>query len=986
LTNFNTIQVKLEQFIKKYYTSALIKGLILFFSLGLMYFLLTLFVEYTLWLDPAARTLLFWAFVLVELALLLRLVAFPAAQLLKLKKGIGHEEASRIIGSHFPEVSDKLLNVLQLSKDRSQSELLLASIEQKSSEIKSAPFKLAVNFKRNLKFLKYAAIPVVIMGLSWATGHLDWFNDSYERVVHYKVAFEPPAPFRFFLVNENLKAMENEEFKLMVNTEGDLIPENVKINYSGESYYLQRKETGLFEYVFTQLKNDISFNLSSNKVNSRTYELEVLEVPTLLGFDMILDYPAHTKKKSEVLKNTGNAIVPQGTKVSWELRTKSTDAVFLYSKDTVSFEAEDTGRFRAGKRLQGDFNYSLNTSNSNLKNYESLSFFIDVIRDEYPKLEILMEQDSIDHQTLYFFGRASDDYGLSKLQLVYYPTESRDDPNIEFIPITPTNFDEFISIFPGQLDLEEGASYELYFQVFDNDALNNYKSSKSNIFSFRKLSRDEIEENLLKDQGENINDINKALDKFEDEEKQLKELSRTQKEKPELSFNDKRKLEEFLKRQKQQEEMMQNFNKELKENLENYQEEKDEQDLFKENLKQRLEENQDQLEEDEKLLEELQKLADKIQKEELTQKLEELAKQNKNKKRSLRQLLELTKRYYVAQKMEKLRSELEELAKKQKKLSEENDENNTKAKQDDLNKEFEEFTKEMEELRKQNKGLIEPLDVPQDKKKEKDIKEEQQQASENLKKSEEEKSPEEKDQGRQDAKKNQKKAAQKMMQMSEKMQQMPSGSTGDQIAEDVDMLRQILDNLVLFSFDQEGLMNKFRSIQINHNEYAGYLRKQQALREHFEHVDDSLFALSLRQPMISESINREISEIYFNMDKSLNQLSENRLYQGIAAQQFTITSANTLASLLSDLLDNLEMMMNMAPGKGNDGDMQLPDIIMSQEELNKQMQEGLENSNQGKEKEGEGQEDGEKMAKGRRTVNRLGKENRPAKEKAARKS
>lgn len=204
-----------------------------------------------------------------------------------------------------------------------------------------------------------------------------------------------------------------------------------------------------------------------------------------------------------------------------------------------------------------------------------------------------------------------------------------------------------------------------------------------------------------------------------------------------------------------------------------------------------------------------------------------------------------------------------------------------------------------------------------------------------------------------------------MMQMSKKMEQMSAGSSGDQISEDIDMLRQILDNLVLFSFDQEELMKKFRSIQINHNEYAGYLRKQQALREHFEHVDDSLFALSLRQPMISEPINKEISEIYFNMDKSLNQLSENRLYQGVAAQQFTVTSTNALASLLSDLLDNLEQMMNMAPGRGGDGDMQLPDIIMSQEELNGQMKEGLEKSEQGKGKEGKGDKEGDKEGEGK---------------------
>ena len=121
---------------------------------------------------------------------------------------------------------------------------------------------------------------------------------------------------------------------------------------------------------------------------------------------------------------------------------------------------------------------------------------------------------------------------------------------------------------------------------------------------------------------------------------------------------------------------------------------------------------------------------------------------------------------------------------------------------------------------------------------------------------------------------------------------MSGGS--DQLSEDAEMLRQILDNLVLFSFDQESLLNKFRDIDINSNEYGKRLREQSSLREHFEHIDDSLFALSLRQPKISENVNKQITEVFFNIDKSLAQLSENQIYQGVSAQQYTITATNVL--------------------------------------------------------------------------------------------
>ncbi|MCX7551303.1 DUF4175 family protein [Xanthomarina sp. F2636L] len=966
MARFEDIQVKLEQFIKRFYTNELLKGTILFFALGFLYFLFTLFVEYVLWLNPTARTVLFWAFIGVELSLFFKFIAIPLAKLFKLKKGINYKDASKIIGNHFPEVSDKLLNVLQLKEDATESELLLASIDQKSSELQPIPFKLAVNFKSNLKYLKYAAIPVVILLLTFVTGHINWFSDSYNRVVNYKTAYEPPAPFQFFILNESLNTNENKNFKLLVSTAGDVVPNNVNITFNNETYVLQQISAGNFEYVFSKPKTNVEFQLSANNVNSKPYVLNVVEVPSLLNFEMHLDYPSYTKRSDEVLKSTGNAIVPQGTKITWKLATKATEQVQLLSKDTLQLTKTGSDKFEATKQVSRPLDYSLTTSNSKLKNYETLSYSIDVISDEYPELTLKMAVDSLDQQSLYFHGQASDDYGLRKLQLVYYPVDNKEYIRFEPIPISNSNVADFISAFPNQLQLQEGVSYNLFFQVFDNDALNNFKSTKSTVYSYRKLTQEEEEKKQLEQQSETIQSLDKSLEKFEERQKELEALSKTQKEKAELNFNDKRQLENFLKRQKQQEEMMQNFNKHLKENLENFQKENKEQDQFKEDLKERLKENEEQLKKDEKLLEELEKLQEKINKEELSEKLEQLAKQNKNKQRSLEQLLELTKKYYVSKKLEKLQKELDELAKKQLDLSNETKEENTKEKQEELNKEFEDFQKEMEKLQKENESLIDPLKLPNDEKHEEAIKKDQEEATEELEKKEDNEAQEQEEDAQDNQKnaaKKQKQAGEKMKNLSKKMQagmQMMGG--GEQMQEDIAMLRQILDNLILFSLDQEVLMNQFKTIEVNHNKYATYLKKQYTLKEHFSHIDDSLFALSLRQPKLSEFVNKEISEVFYNIDKSLDQFSENNIFQGVSNQQYTITSANNLADFLSNVMDSMQMQ---ASGQGTGGqgkpEQGLPDIIMSQEELNKQMQEGMKKSQDGKPKdEGEQGKEGDK--------------------------
>ena len=157
----NFIYQKLELFIKKFYTNELIRGMIFFIGLGLLYFLFTLFVEYFLWLKPMGRTILFWAFILVEIFLLVRFIVFPIFKLFKFQKGIDYKDASAIIGNHFTEVSDKLTNFLQLSNDEHQSELLLASIEQKANSLQLVPFGNAISFKTNRKYLPLALLPIL---------------------------------------------------------------------------------------------------------------------------------------------------------------------------------------------------------------------------------------------------------------------------------------------------------------------------------------------------------------------------------------------------------------------------------------------------------------------------------------------------------------------------------------------------------------------------------------------------------------------------------------------------------------------------------------------------------------------------------------------------------------------------------------------------------------------------------------------------------
>ncbi len=933
---YKNIEEKLHQFVRKFYTNELIKGTIMFLSLGILYFFFTLFIEYFLWLQPTARTILFIIFVLVELYLLFRFILTPIFKLIGLKKGISHTESSKIIGIHFTEVGDKLINILQLKESTNQSELLIASIEQKSKELQPIPFSNAVNFRQNKKYLKYAAIPIAIWLLITITGNINILNTSFKRVVNYRTAFVPPAPFSFHLVNTELKVIQGKPFTVEIETKGAVLPTDVTIFYNNQSYFLQN-QNGTFSYTFTDTKKNISFYVEANGIVSQNYELNVVKTPTVQNISIDLAYPNYIGKKNETINNTGTIIVPEGTKTTWNVRTNQTDSVaFIFDQKQHFFNKNKVDLFTHSKQILKPLNYQIATSNSELKEFEKLYFTIDVVKDEFPEIEVLSEIDSLNN-TAQFAGKVSDDYGIKKIEIVFYDEENPTEKKTQKITFNKEQNQTFYYNFPGDLEINKGIDYEVYFQVFDNDGVNGSKKSESKKFSFRNKSDKEIEEESVIQQRKQIQSIENTLLKKQQQKKELEEIKQNLQNNKNVNWNDKKKIDNYIKRQEQYKQMMQRQTDKLQENIKDLPKDSETIKEKKEQLKKRIEELK-KLEKEQKILEELKKLAEKLNKDELLKKVKQLTEQNKQQERSLERILELTKRFYVEQKTMQIANTLEDLSKKQDSLAK--SKNSTLNKQQEIKKEFETVQKELKNLEKDNKALKEPMQIP-------DTKEEQKEVNKQLNKALEKNQPDKNQQ-----KSSQKKAAQKMQEMSQKMQQAMSDMEGEMKEANEKSLRIILENLLNFSFKQENLMDRFSNINVTHPDFGKELKNQNTLKTYFEHIDDSLYVLSMRLPEISPIVQKDLTNAHYNIDQSLDNFAENRFNSGLSNQQYVMTAVNNLADFLSDILDNMQQPKMSKSGKGKKGgkSFSLPDIIKKQEDIVKKMQQG---NKKGQEQKGE---------------------------------
>lgn len=930
----NVIYQKLEKFINKYYVNELIRGLLLFTGLGLLYFLFILIVEYFLWLRPNGRAILFCFFLVVEVYLLLRFICFPIFKLCKLKKGIDYGEAAIIIGNHFKEVKDKLLNYIQLSEICSgelDSDLLEASIDQRAADLKLVAFSNAVDFKVNKKYVPFAVLPILLLLLLVVSGNNAIISQSLNRVLHYKKEFSPPAPFKFIVINSKLEVEENKDFVIRIRTEGNVIPENAIIYIDGESYFMEKGIGGYFQYRISKPLSSVVFHFEANDVASKEFKLNVLAVPTITNFVMELIYPSFLGKKTAVLKGSGDAVIPEGTVVSWKISTASTQKVELLVGNSRSSFKSRNSNFILSKKVSQSTDYQIYTSNSSSSLFEILKYKLIVIKDEFPTINAQFSPDRLKTDSRYIIGQVGDDYGVSRLQVVYYDHTKPSVLQRASLPVKSGVFDQFIFNFPSALNVKEGIVYDYYFEVFDNDVLHHFKSSKSEVFTSRIATKEEKSDLLLQQQNDNVKGLQRSLKNEGKQLSQLEKLQNSGKEKERFDFNDQEKVNDFVQQQKKQDQIMREFADKLKTNLDK--ETSIRKDQFKESLKERIEKVTDDLDKNKKLLEELKSLNDKLNNEELLDKIDKFKQNGKSQMRNLEQLVELTKKYYVQKKAQQIADKLIKLAEKQENLSD-TEQKNTISNEEEIKKNFDKIKEEVKDVVNDNKQLKAPLVLSMDKNVEKGVDSDIDKAVGELSSGNKAK-----------AKFSQKNAAAKMKKLATKMIDSVEESEMDQIQEDVKMLRQVLDNLLAFSLAEEVVLGDVRNLNIGSPAFIKNSKKQQDLRLQFKHIDDSLFAMSLRNPKFTDDITREVGNTQYNLDKAIESFADSKIAKGVSHQQYVIAGANKLGDFLSSILSTMQMQLSGAssgkPQKGDGQGMQLPDIIAKQQGLGDKIKQGM---------------------------------------------
>ncbi|HTE01024.1 MAG TPA: DUF4175 family protein [Mucilaginibacter sp.] len=942
--NYELLIGKIDTFIRKYYFNNLLRGLI-FLGAGLFSAYVVITVSEYFWnFNTAFRTFLFYFFILLNLGLVCWLIIPSLLAWLSLGKTITHDQAAEIIGRHFYDVKDKLLNTLQLKKlaegDEQHRELIEASIDQKIETLKPVSFPSAINIRENTKYLKYILFPVAVICII-ALAAPSILTESTKRLIRHNEYFAPVAPFKFVVLNKSLSVVQGEDLKLDLKLQGDKLPADVYIETANNTFKLDKENISRFHYLFSNMQKNTRFKLSGNGFSSTAFEIKVNLKPSLLHFDVELNYPAYLHKKNEKLINAGDLTLPVGTTVKWELHTQNASGVLFdinHDQKNITATAQDV--FEHTEKIYKNSTYKISPLNVLVNRGDSASYRINVIPDEPPAITVNEKNDSVSTKALYFDGKIQDDHGFSSLTFNYKITSPGNKSAGNAIAkqvkvdLSKTQADFFYFWDLKQLGVKPGDQVSYYFEVADNDGVAGPKKVRSAEHNLNVPDQKELNEQLDKGTQAVKQKMESAIKIAGQVERDAQKLNQLLLNKNSLSFDEKKQIDDLLQKKKELDDLVKDIQDENKKNMYNRQEDQQQ--------NQELMEKQKQIENlfnnvlDEKtrdLLKKLQQLMDQEQKDATRDELSKMQMDNKSLKKELDRILELYKKLEFDQKLNQNINQLNQLAEKQEKLAEQTkqpgaDPKDLQQQQQKLQQDFQDVKKSLDELQKKNEEAEQKNDFENPKSEEQKVDEQMNKSAESLKKND-----------RPKATQSQQEAAKQMQQMASKMQQKEDEGEENQNNADAGQLRELLKSLVNSSFDQEKVMETLKNTAPSDPNYIILAQKQKDIKDNLKTAEDSLYALSRRVPQIQSTVNREIASINSHIDQSLSDLGERRTQEANRNQQYAMTSMNNLALMLNEALDQMQKAKkNGKGGKGKQKQPSLSQLNKMQQQLNQNMQ------------------------------------------------
>ncbi len=908
------------------------------------------------------RTAIFLAGSAAILILAGWLIAVPILRWKKTIPGISEKEVAVRVGEKFPEVKDRLWNILDIFEEHNKQEsethsfrpdyspeLIDASFADLEKAAARLHFPNVVSFGAVRKAGKNLAIVAASVVLLFAVPQIGLLSAA-QRLVHFRTEFRLPPAFTFLVRPGNAEIVKGESVPVSVSlienaeTVSPLhrsLPRKITISVqqadmsSEDQVEIQADSSGQFHYTLASVRQSAEYFTEAEGIQSSRYTISVIDRPVVRLLTVHLIPPLYSRLPEQSLdENVGDVLALPGTTVQWRINaSKAWRRASLVFKDGEELTLQSRDGAYAGRLIlhhRASYHVKLE-DDEGFTNVDPIEYKLDATLDEIPTVAIAYPGkniDVVDKMELPLRLKIHDDFGFTSLNIAYRLVHSRyEQASADFssisVPITvdvknSTDADVSFQWDVSPMGLVPEDVVEYHAEVFDNDNVSGPKKGVSETYLLRLPSLDEVFADADKGQNDAIEKLDKSLDEEKDLKKDLNEISQEMKKNQPLDWQKQKKAEETLKRYQ---ELTKNID-EVSKSLDTMTQAMQKNNILSNETLQKYTELQQLLQqinspEFQEAMKRMQEAMQNVSPDQLRQAMQQVQFSEEAFRQSIERTMELLKRIQVEQKMDEMVKRANELQKQQENLQKETAEaslsDKQKAeelakKQEDINKQLADIQQQLEELRKKMEEF--PAEMPM-----KALDKAEQAAHDStMEQSTQQSSGQLRQQQQQQALQSQEKAAKAMQQMSQRISEMQEQMLSNETNEAMNTLRKAMEDLLEISQSQEDLKNQSRSFSPNSEQFRENAEKQLGLQNDLANVTNNLVGLSQKSFAVTSEMGKAVGKVMGSMSQAMTGLERRNGQYSSTEQAEAMTLLNKAATLTQSSMDAMQQGGQGGPG------------------------------------------------------------------------
>ncbi|MEX2463985.1 MAG: DUF4175 family protein, partial [Balneolaceae bacterium] len=857
---------------------------------------------------------------------------------------------------------------LHLDPDQKKSRFYQAAITSNLIQVEPDQIERKLNdvlYKTNeSKIFRAGLLLLTISVLFTAYVSISLPSESLRTLTFWNSTTQP-NPY-FYTVSPGDSTIEHgTSVAFDIRFSDQLYPENSILEFKTdvEEEFRQRPmvpvESGHFQSPDIDLNNDITYRLLMDGFYSPTYRIDVQQQPRFEQLTAVITPPGYTElSETELEYPFTNINLYQGSQleITGSANKDLQEAlIFTNREDSVQMERLNGSSDQFYSILHPDQSDTLRfklKDTDGLQNSHPFRIIMNVRNDQYPVIVIQEPTGTVmknNPQALDIFYQASDDFGLTRAQLVWeHQRAFVDQPETGTIalqrPLNGRNAQYSWEL--SDFDLRPRDQLTFRIRVWDNDEISGFKRSESQSVTLQIPSLaeafDELDSRERDVQGE-LDQISENFDRMGDEYQEF--LERLM-QNPDAGYEEQQVLEDIRDRQQMIDEEV----KQMNEKFEELRSELEQNDRISDETRQAYQELQQLMQElDDPALQEamaeLQQALESMNQQDLERAMENVSFNENLYRERIERTAELFKRLKMNSDLDKLASQYEDMAER---ITQHQDQDQEES-MDLLNRELENIQDDLDSVSEQL-DQIDRTPPARTGEQLRQIKEEGQQKLEQIRDQMDE-LMQETEQGLQDGestptddmKDSQNQIAEQMMSEAERFRSSIQQMSGQQIQVNIVALQRALYTLLELSNIQEYLTQTSGETRNRSQGFVDLARQQKNVSDQFSLVADTLFQISAELPGIPNQVNRKKVEVERTLSSSLDNMVERDQRGSLIASRESLGGINDLTSMIASLIDQIMNQQNS--GSGGSGGMtmqqmieQLQNMSQDQQALNQELQ------------------------------------------------